>query len=155
VDTWPNWHSWDLSIRRSGFTSRALRISDLWSLIVAKCHTENSSQISQLGRLFFWQYYFSRHLRFMTTCEDRNKDRFKNWKLCVLWKLPFRHHAATKLTQNCVCFTSSASIPLFWHSSIVNTTPMYLNASTYCSVFPLTCRIHCLGRLKKQLSPSF
>ena len=36
----------------------------------------------------------------------RNKDQFKNWKLCGLWKLLFRHHGAIKLTQNCVCFTN-------------------------------------------------
>ena len=75
-------------------------------LFVTKCHTENSSQISHLCRLFFWQYFFSRHQRFMITGEDRNKDRFKNWKLCVPWKLPFRHHGAVKLTHNCVCFTN-------------------------------------------------
>jgi len=75
-------------------------------LFVMKCHTENSSQISHLWRLFFWQYSFSRHLRFMTTGEGRNNDRLKNWKLCVLWNLPFRHHGAIKLAQNCVCFTN-------------------------------------------------
>ena len=42
----------------------------------------------------------------MTTGENRNKDRFKNWKLCVLWKFPFRHHRAIKLKQNCVWFTN-------------------------------------------------
>ena len=36
---------------------------------------------------------------------------FKNWKLRVLWKLPFRHHGATKLTQNCVCFTNPCINP--------------------------------------------
>jgi len=30
----------------------------------------------------------------MTTGEDRNEDRVKNWKLCLLWKLPFRNHGA-------------------------------------------------------------
>jgi len=42
----------------------------------------------------------------MTTGEDRNKNRFKNWKLCRIWKLPLRHHGAIKLTQNCVCFNN-------------------------------------------------
>jgi len=45
-------------------------------LLVTKCHTGDSSQISHLCRLFFCQYSFSRHLRFMTTGEDRNIDRF-------------------------------------------------------------------------------
>jgi len=76
------------------------------ALFVTKCLKENSSQISHLCRLFFWQYFFSRHLRFLTTGEDRNKDRFKNWKLCVLRKLPFLHHGAIKLAQNYVCFTN-------------------------------------------------
>jgi len=69
-------------------------------LLVTKCHTLDSSQISHLCRLFFCQYSLSRHQRFMTTGEDRNKDRFKRWNLCGLWKHPFRHHEAIKLTQN-------------------------------------------------------
>ena len=73
-------------------------------LFVTTCHTQSSSQISHLCRVFFWEYSFSRHLRFMTTGEDRNEDRLKIWKLFVFWKLPFRHHGPIKLTQNCVCF---------------------------------------------------
>jgi len=69
-------------------------------LLVTKCHTVDSSQISHLCRLFFCQYSFSHHLRFMTAGEDRNKDRLKNWNLCGLWKHPFSHHGAIKLTQN-------------------------------------------------------
>jgi len=53
----------------------------------------------------------------MTTVEDRNKDRFKNWKLCGLWKIPFHHHGAIKLTQNCVCFTNPC-INLFVPTSV-------------------------------------
>jgi len=30
----------------------------------------------------------------MTTGEDRNKDRFKNWQLSGVWKLRFCHHRA-------------------------------------------------------------
>ena len=47
----------------------------------------------------------------MTTGEDRNKDPYKNWKLCGLWKLPFRHHGALKLTESCVCFTNPCINP--------------------------------------------
>ena len=36
-------------------------------VFVTKCHTEKPSQTSRLFRFFFWQYSFSRHLRFMTT----------------------------------------------------------------------------------------
>ena len=86
-------------------------------LFVTKCHTENSSQISHLCRSFFWLYSFSRHLRFMTTGDDRNKDRFKSLKLCGLWILPFRNHGAIKLTQNCVCFTNPC-INLFVPTSV-------------------------------------
>ena len=118
-------------------------------LFVTKCHTENSSQISHLCHLFFWQYSFSRHLRFMTTGEDRDKDRFKNWNLCVFSKLPFGHHGAIKLMRNCVCFTNPCINRFFRLPSLVNTTPRYLNVSTCCSVFPFTCRKHCLGRLKR------
>ena len=38
------------------------------------------------------------------------------------------------------------SIYLFRLPSIVNTIPRYLNVSTCCSDFSLTCRKHCLGR---------
>jgi len=48
----------------------------------------------------------------MTTDEDRNKVLLKNWKLCGLWKLPFRHHGAIKLTQNCVCFINPCINPI-------------------------------------------
>jgi len=118
--------------------------------------TERILLKEHLCRLFFQQHYFSRHLRFMTTGEDRNKDRFKNWKLCVLWKLPFRHHGAIKLTQICVCFNNpyiNPSVPDF--RLFVNTTPRYLNVSTCCNVFPLTCRIHCLGRLARHNTSIF
>jgi len=55
---------------------------------VTKRHTLNSSQKSNNCRLFLRKYSFSRYSRFMTTGEDRKKDRFKNWKICDLWKLP-------------------------------------------------------------------
>jgi len=57
----------------------------------------------------------------MTTGENRNKDRFKNWKLCVLWKPPFRHYGTITLTQICVCFNNpciNLSVSDFRHSWI-------------------------------------
>ena len=126
-------------------------------LIITKCHTENSSQISHLCRLFIWHYAFSRHRRFMTTNENRNKDRFKNWKLWVLWKLPFHRHGAIKLTQNCVYFTNPC-INLLAPSSVtrdVNTTSRYLDFPTCCGVILLTCSIHCLGFLERHPIPVF
>jgi len=56
---------------------------------VTKRHTLNSSQKSHLCLLFLAKYSFSRYSRFMTTGEDRKKDRFKKLKICDLWKLPF------------------------------------------------------------------
>ena len=53
----------------------------------------------------------------MTTGEDRNKKRFKDWKLCGLWKLPFHHHGAIKLRQNCPCFTHTC-VNLFVPTSV-------------------------------------
>jgi len=64
-------------------------------LFVMKCHTENYPQKSHLCPLFFWQYSFSRHLRFMTTGEDRKKDRFKNLKLKSL-KVPVSQPRSNK-----------------------------------------------------------
>jgi len=46
-------------------------------LLATNCHTGDSSQISHLCRLFFCQHSFSRHLRFMTTGEDRTKTDLK------------------------------------------------------------------------------
>ena len=40
-----------------------------------------------------------------------------------------------------------AELRLLYQS--VNTIPRYLNVFTCCSVYPLTCRIHCLGRLER------
>ena len=139
----------------SGPLSRGCSQQDLIRpvLFVTKCHTENSSQISHLCRLFFWQYSFSRHLKFMTTGEDWNKDRFKNWKLCGLWKLPFRQHGAINLTQNWVCFTNPC-INLC-SDFVTREYPNYLNISTCCNVFPLTCRIHCPGRLERHNASIF
>ena len=47
------------------------------------------------------------------------------------------------------------SISLFRLLSLASTTLRYLNVSTCCSVFQLTCRIHCLGRLKRHNTAIF
>jgi len=49
----------------------------------------------------------------------------------------------------------SVSIPLFRLPSLVHTIPRYLNVSTCCSVFPLTCRKHCLARLVRHNTSIF
>jgi len=59
--------------------------------------------------------------------EDRNKDRFKNWKFCGLWKLALCHYRAANLAHRTAfdfeTFGSNPFVP-----SLVNTNPMYLNA---------------------------
>jgi len=42
----------------------------------------------------------------MTIGKDRNKDRFENWQLCGVWKLPFCGHRTINLTQNWVSFAN-------------------------------------------------
>jgi len=78
--------------------------------------------------------------------KDQNKDRFENWELCSVWKLPFCDHRAIKLTQNSVILTNACINLLGLRlPSHINTSPMYLYVSTCCSVVPFTCGIHCLG----------
>jgi len=96
---------------------------------VAKCHTVGSSQKFHLFRLR--KHSFSHCQRFMTIGEVRNKDWFKIWQLCVVWKLPLRPHSDE---------AHSAFVPptsLFRLSSLVNTTSKYLNFCTCCSVMPI------------------
>jgi len=87
-----------------------------------------------------WVNILSGHYpRFMTIGKDRNKDRFENWQLWSVWKLPFCAHRAIKLTQNCVSLTNPCINPLgLCLPSHVNTTPRYLNVSTCCNVLPHT-----------------
>ena len=47
----------------------------------------------------------------------KNKDRFKNSKLCGLWKLPYRHHGAIKFKQNWV-FLSNLCINILVATSV-------------------------------------
>jgi len=86
----------------------------------------------------------------MTIGKDQNNDRFENWLLCGVCKLPFCGHGAIKLTQNCVNFTNPyINLLELRLPPLVNTTPRYLNFSTCCSVLSLTCRIHCLGFVER------
>jgi len=68
-------------------------------------HTVDSSQNSHLWRLHV-SYSFGHYPRFRTIGKDRNKDRFEDWQLCGVWKLPFCDHRAIKLTPNCISFTN-------------------------------------------------
>ena len=83
----------------------------------------------------------------MTIGEDRNKDRFKNWQLCSVWKLPFCDHRAIKLTQNYVCFTNPC-INLLVPSSVTHENHHW-SLKTCCSVLPLPCNVHCLEFMER------
>jgi len=68
-------------------------------------HRELFANIPSLLSLLLTVFFQSSpKIHDMITGEDANKDRFKDWKLCPLWKLPFHNHGAIKLMQNCVCF---------------------------------------------------
>ena len=71
---------------------------------VAKFHTVNSSQNSHLCRLYS---PFNHYPKFMTTGENRKKDRFKMWQICGVWKLPWpqsdKAHAELRLLYKSVC----------------------------------------------------
>jgi len=58
-------------------------------LLVTKCHTVDSSQISHLCHLFFCQYSFGRHLRFITTCEVGTKTDLKTETFAVFENIRF------------------------------------------------------------------
>jgi len=75
--------------------------------------------------------------------------------MCGFWKLPFCHHRAIKLTQNCVCFTNSCMNLLLRIPSHANATPRCLNVSTCCSLLPITCRMHCIGFLERHNTTVF
>ena len=92
----------------------------------------------------------------MTIGKDRNKDRFENWQLGSVWKVPFCGHRAIKPTQNSVSFTKPCiNLVELCLPSLVNTTPRYLNLFTCCSVFPFTYRVHCLGFVDRHSTSIF
>jgi len=59
-----------------------------------------------LGVVWVWDPCFKSLPKFMTIREHRYKDRFENWQLCCVLKLPFCHHRAIKLTQICFWFNN-------------------------------------------------
>jgi len=93
---------------------------------------------------FFWKHFGGYNQKYILLHHLHYRTPLL---LCCFCKLPFYHDGAIKLTQKYVCFLPiRVSISLFRLPSLVNTTPRYLNVSTCCSVFSLTCRIHCLER---------
>ena len=85
-------------------------------LFFTKCHTENSSQISHLCRLFFWKYSFSRHQDSGPQMRvGRNSDS-KTESFAFFESSRFVTMEQRMLTQNCVCFTNlciSSFVPTF------------------------------------------
>jgi len=69
--------------------------------------------MSHLCRLFFWQYFFSRHLRFMTTAEHRNKDWFKKLKVLHSLKAPVSSPRSSKAHAELRLLYQSVYQPLF------------------------------------------
>jgi len=69
----------------------------------------------------------------MTTGEEWNKDWFKNWQKCSVWKLPFYNHRAIKLMQNCICLLICVLSPcsILCHSWTVLTLRCANCASTH------------------------
>jgi len=88
--TWPDQRSWDLSIRKTGLTFRALWISQLRDL--SRSVTPWTLRRNPVSAACTWDNILSVMPNIhdqLTTGEDWNKDRFKNWKLCDVCKLPF------------------------------------------------------------------
>ena len=81
------------------------------------------------------RYYFSHYPRLTIIAKDRNKDRFKNWRLCGAG-LSFCDHRAINLMKNCVIF-SNPSINLIAPPSATRKYHryLYLNFSTCSGVF--------------------
>ena len=126
------------------------------------CHSSVVKYISSLlqqWRDLATKYYWNRPLPnltgwirpwFITIGKDWNKDRFNNWQLCGVCKLPFCDHRAINFTQNCVSFTNPCiSLLTLYLPSLVSAKPRYFNFSTCCSVLPLTCSIDCIGFVEK------
>ena len=88
--------------------------------------------------------------------ESKQRPILKTESFAIFKSSCFRH-GATKLTQSCVCLRNP-SINLFvsisatreYHRKVLR----YLNF-TCCRVLPLTCRIHCFGRLERHNTSVF
>jgi len=65
---------------------------------------------------------------------DSNKDRFENWQLWGVWKLPLCHHRVIKPTQICSCFINPC-INLHFPSTVsreYHPNVAYMKFSTCC-----------------------
>ena len=117
---------------------------------VTKCHIVNSSQKIPSSSPWTWDgiLSFIYYPRFMIIGEARSKDRFKNWRLCGVWQLPFCDHRAVKLTRNCVCFTNpcinlpvTPSVSHEYHPKILELFDLLQ--------YIVTCSTHWLGFLER------
>ena len=148
--TWPNHRSCDLYL-----AEKLLDIQHLTNVtsahFVAKCHVVNFSPKSN-SPASDWDSNLSvivQSLRFMTIGEDTDKDRFENWHLCGVSKLPFCDNISIKVILNWVSFINPCihllgplSVTRECHSKVAN-----LNLSNCCSALPLrpTFNIYWLG----------
>ena len=143
LDTYLN-QRWDLTIRwRNGSTFSVLRISQLRTF--SRSVTPWTLCKDPMSAACIWEdSFFSHDPRFITIGKDPNKNRFKNWQLSGVWKLPFCDHRAIKLTKNCVSLTNPWINLLALPSATPKYNPRYLNF-TSCSVLLLTCSFYCLA----------
>jgi len=99
------------------------------------------------------KYSFGHWPKFMTMRKDRNTDRLKNWRLCGVWKLPFRDHRAIKLALPIRVSITPLRLPYSWRK--FHPWVAYVDFFTCCNVLPLTRSIHRLGFLERHRTPVF
>jgi len=136
LDTWLNQRNSDLSIRRNGSTFRALRISQVCTLLPSV--TPSTLCKFPISSACTWDNILS-----AITQDSWPQVRIgtkTDLKTDSCLKAPVLYRAI-KLTQNYACLTNPRIISLFRLPSHVNTTPRCLNV-TCCSVLSLTWSVH-------------
>jgi len=73
---------------------------------------------------------FGHYPRFLTTGEDRSKDRFKNWQYCSGWRFPSSRNSR-RFTKPYVNLPVPPSFTREYYAR-------HLNVSTYCGLFLLS-----------------
>jgi len=106
LDTWPNHHRWDLSIRRNADWCSGFYEFHSCELCREVSHRELFTKVSSLLLVLEIALFQSLHNIHDHSYWNRNMDRFKNWQLCDGWMLPFYEHGTMKLTQYCVWLTN-------------------------------------------------
>ena len=103
--------------------------------LFAKCH---------LYRLYWRLQLYSHDAKFMTIRENQNRDRFKIWQFAVFESSCFVATERWNSRRIAFALPFRESICLFRLPSLANATPRYLNLSTCCGLFPLTCSVYWL-----------